>query len=485
VAPTPRRPTASSGGNRRKRSHNSASSRASPNGSLIVLVGTSFKTSSLAFREEMRRKLAQDSTRIRHLPGVSEYAELVTCNRIELLFATSEPEAVEGFFRSWLPRDASRVAIPGSPPPIYVLNGPQAIAHLFSVASGLDSMVLGEEQILGQVKEAGVKARATGSSRGTLSSLFDVSVSVGKRARKMTLARSPSSPVAPDDSAFSTSAPQQPSRSVSSAAIRFAIERLGRPPRRVLLIGTGKTTRLAAGQLVGADLFVATRRTLRSTFPNAKIVPHEDLARVAASCDLIVSATTSDDGGYLLSKKKGKNQQESQEGAAGVPPDSRYSTAGQVDDNRGRRVLIDLAFPRNIDPALGDDSTEVYDLDDLARILSSDHTPQEDESRPARELVLSEAERFSRWLLASRQTSALSQVYRWAEELRIEETQAALRRLSGLSPREKSIVEAMSKRLVSKLLASPTRFTKSSSPEFPQEQRLDIVRKIFEQGENE
>jgi glutamyl-tRNA reductase len=413
-------------------------------------VGTSFKTSALGFREEMRRKLAQDSPRMRHLPGVREYAELVTCNRIELLFATDDPYSIERFFQSWLPRDGAGAA--ADPPHIYVLKGTEAIAHLFSVASGLDSMVIGEEQILGQVKDAGVKARTTGSSRGTLSALFDVSVSVGRRARGM-LATSPSSP--------------QASRSVSSSAIRFALERLGTSPRKVLLIGTGKTTRLAASQLDGADLYVATRRALRSAFPNAKVVSHADLPKVAFGCDLVISATTND-GGYLLTKKGDQ---------------AREETAGRAEGRR--RVILDLAFPRNVDPALNGGSTEVYDLDDLARVCASEDAPSEDGSRLARELVLGEAERFSRWLLASRQTTALSQVYRWADDIRVQETQAALRRLPGLSSREKEVVEAMSKRLVSKLLAPPTKFTKSSSPEFPQEQRLDIVRRVFEQGEHE
>lgn len=159
--------------------------------------------------------------------------------------------------------------------------------------------------------------------------------------------------------------------------------------------------------------------------------------------------------------------------------------AGRTGGTR-RRVILDLAFPRNIDPALNGGSTEVYDLDDLARVCASEEdVPSEDGSRLARELVLGEAERFSRWLLASRQTTALSKVYRWADDIRVQETQAALRRLPGLSSREKEVVEAMSKRLVSKLLAPPTKFTKSSSPEFPQEQRLDIVSRVFEQGEHE
>ena len=157
-----------------------------------------------------------------------------------------------------------------SPDSIYVHQDVDAIAHLFRVASGLDSMVLGEEQILSQVRDAGIAARTSRSSRGTLSALFDASVNVGKRARE-TL--------------------KQADESVSSMALRFALGRLPRAPRNVLLIGTGKTTRLAANQLDGARLYVATRRASLPSFSRATIVSHKDLKRVAAKCDLIISAT--------------------------------------------------------------------------------------------------------------------------------------------------------------------------------------------------
>ena len=148
-----------------------------------------------------------------------------------------------------------------------------------------------------------------------------------------------------------------------------------------------------------------------------------------------------------------------------------------------RRVILDLAFPRNIDPDLNTRSTEVYNLEDLARVFGSRLSSSGPEAGRAAELISREAESFSRWLLASRQSSALSKAYRWAEDARRVETEAALRRLPKLSERERKVVEAMSRRLVSKLLAPATSFVKSSSPEFPQDQRLDVIRRVFEQGE--
>jgi glutamyl-tRNA reductase len=395
--------------------------------SSIILIGTSFKTSSLTFREALARRISHDSKRLSGLPGVKEFAQLVTCNRIEILIASDSPDTAERALLDWVSSS------PGmGQDSVYVRRDVDAIAHLFRVSSGLDSMVLGEEQILSQVKDAGVAARATKSSRGTLSALFDASVNVGRRARR---------------------ALKEVDDSVSSIAIRFALERLPHAPQSVLLVGTGKTTRLAANQLDGAKLYVATRRASVPSFPRATIVSHKDLKKVAAKCDLIISATKH--RGYVLKK---------------------------ADIGIKKRVILDLAFPRNIDPELNEGQSEVYNLEDLARIFASRRQPPRPEARRAEELVFAEAESFSRWLLATRQTSALSRVYTWAESTRRLEADSALRRLPRLSERERKVVEAMSKRLVSKLLAPPTSFAKSSSPELPQDERLDLVQRIFEQG---
>jgi glutamyl-tRNA reductase len=400
----------------------SASARANS----IILIGASFKTSSLAFREALAARLARESERLPRLPGVKEYAQLVTCNRIEILLAADPAKEAERSVLAWLSKT------PGTKQSsVYIHRDLDAITHLFRVASGLDSLVVGEEQILSQVRDAGISARTSRSSRGSLSALFDASVNVGKRAR---------------------TALKQTDESVSSLALRFALGRLPRAPRNVLLIGTGKTTRLAASQLDGARLYVATRRTSLPSFPRATIISHGEMRRVASKCDLIVSATKH--RGYVLKK-------------------------GDLDERR--RVILDLAFPRNIDPRLNAEPTEVYNLEDLAKVFASQPAPRGPEARRAEEAVSAEAESFARWLFASRQSSALSQVYRWAESTRREETEAALRRLPSLSERERKVVEAMSRRLVSKLLAPPTSFVRSSSPELPQDQRLDVVQRIFDQ----
>jgi glutamyl-tRNA reductase len=422
----------STGSGTQRRERSSSQRTSVKRASSVILVGTSFKTSSLAFREALAERLARESPKLRRLSGATEFAQLITCNRIEMLMAAESTGPVERSLQDWLSK--TPLMEPGS---VYVYKDVDAIAHMFRVASGLDSMVLGEEQILSQVRDAGIAARNSRSSLGSLSSLFDASVNVGKRVR----------------AALKSSA-NTADQSVSSLALSFALGRLPRAPRNVLLIGTGKTTRLAANQLKGAKLYVATRRASTKSFSRATVVSHVDLKRVAARCDLIISATKHQ--GYVLRK-------------------------GDLDQKR--RVILDLAFPRNIDPALNVGSTEVYNLEDLARVFESRMSSSGPEAGRAAELASREAEAFSRWLLASRQSLAIPEVYRWAEVTRRSETEAALRRLPDLSARERKVVQVMSRRLVSKLLAPPTRFAKSSTPDFPQDQRLDIIRRVFERAD--
>ena len=300
-------------------------------------------------------------------------------------------------------------------------------------------MVLGEEQILSQVKDAGVSARKSRSSRGNLSSVFDASVSVGKRVRT----------ALKQSGAYSSE-----DESVSSMALRFALERLPAAPQSVLLIGTGKTTRLAASQLAGAKLYVATKRASVTAFPRATLVSHRNLRRVAAKCDLIISATKHP--GYLL--KEG-------------------------DLGRKTQVILDLAFPRNIDPKLNQARPGSTTLTTSPRVSASRPTSLTPQALRAAELVSAEAESFSRWLLASRQSSALSQVYRWAEDTRNGRDDAALRRLPNLSQRGQKGRRGDEQEAGEQAARAPHKLRKVSSPELPQDQRLDVIQRVFDQGE--
>ena len=386
----------------------------------IVLVGTSFRSAPIAFRERAAKEHFGKDGLAAGTPGALESSVIETCNRVEMYLAASDPASAAESLLSRLGSDG-----------YYVKIGVDAIAHIFRVASGLDSVVVGEDQILKQVRDAGRRARICGTAKSTLSPLFDAACSVGGHVRETY--RAPSS------------------RSLSSFALGYALGELGHRPKSVLLIGTGETAKLAALELDGAKIYLLSRRRdAGSRFASATRIRPKDLKRVAAECELIVSATRHPR--YVLRRK-------------------------DVPDDR-KRIILDLAFPRNVDPSLKSSRlVRLYDLDDLARAVGPTRTGPELEASEA--LIEAEAERFNRWLVATRLTPTLAGIYRWAEAIREDEVVLALRKLTDLSDKEKRVVEVMSRRLVSKLMAPHATFAKQKGSALEQPERLRLLNSIF------
>src|SRR3989441_5509776 len=287
----------------------------------LLLIGTSYKQSPISFRETLVRALSgkEGKTLLKNLPGAEETVLLSTCNRTELYAVSNNPERTVHAFRSRIQELVNDV----DESHFFVLEGSGAIEHLFRVSSGLDSLVLGEPQILSQVRDAGTAARIERSARGVLSPLFDRAFRVGNRVRTSYRLGSGEA-------------------SLSSLAIRVAKQRLKKTRPNVLLIGTGKMIQLAAKELqkMNAQLYIASKRDgIPPGLGGAKMVVYDRVPKVASRCDLVISATNST--GYVLTKH----------------------------DVRGsrRKLIIDLGMPRNIDPAIrGAKNVELLDLDDLA-----------------------------------------------------------------------------------------------------------------------
>jgi len=392
----------------------------------IILLGASFKTVPIGFRERFAAQLLSDGAlRLGFAKsGVTESSIIETCNRVELYLVATDPKGAVESVLAGLDE--------GSSENLYHKTGLDAVNHIFRVSSGLDSLVVGEEQILRQVRTAGRRARIAGDAKSILSSLFDAAYHAGERARSL----------------YGIAAPAE---SVSSFALRFGLERLGRRPRKVLLIGTGETAKLAMMELSGAKIYLFSRRPdVGSRFSTTERVSNDHLKDAAAACDLIIAATRHT--GYVLKK-------------------------GDLPDDR-RRVLLDLAFPRNIDPAIkSSDLIRLYDLDDLA--VQARSLPKSEKLAAGEKLLAAEAERFNRWLMASRLTPTLPGIYRWAEDIREEEMQLALRKLPRLSEKDRRVVEAMSRRLVSKLLAPHAAFAKQQGGGLSQADRLRLLGSVF------
>jgi len=401
--------------------------RATPS---LVLVGTSFRTADIGTREGIARRLSRLSDTVAQLGGgrVRESSILQTCNRIEIYLISTDPDGVALSVMRRLDKGETESNS------FYLKTGSDAIGHLFKVAAGLDSPVLGEEQILQQVRDAGKTARTSGQAKSALSSLFDAAYSSGMRTRHSYRGSSTG-------------------RSVSTFALERALKELGRRPARVLLIGSGETAKLAALRLRDSVVYLLSARPdTRARFPNAIRVSRRSLRSVTAKCDLIITATRH--RGYVLTRRN-------------------------VSGN-GRKVILDLGFPRNVDPALRDSKfIRLYDLDDVASWTGSEKRKG---LELAERLVEEEARRFNAWLTATRLTPTLATIYKWAEGIRKEEAALALRRLDSLTPRQRTIVEAMTKRLTGKLMAPHATFVKGRGIGDDQAERLRLLESIFQEG---
>ena len=345
----------------------------------------------------------------------AEAVVLSTCNRTEVYLAGADAELV----REELER-RSGLELDG------VLAGwdeGEAVTHLFRVAAGLDSLVPGESQILGQVRLAYESARTAGATGALLNRLFEDALHAGKRVR--TEAKLHELP-----------------ESVASSAVELAARELGGVEgRRALLFGAGKMSELAARDLRarGAQVVVASR-TLESAQELAdrvggRAAAFDAVAVELPEADLVLSATR-------------------------CPYPILHAEA--VGSREKPLVLVDVAVPRDLDPAIGElDGCTLFDIDALGEGLVG----RDEDIREAEAIVAQEAARFAEWRRSRDAAEAIRDLRRHAEEIRSEELARAGSRLSDLSPRERETVETLTSQIVNKLLHAPTIRAKEAGSE--------------------
>jgi glutamyl-tRNA reductase len=372
----------------------------------LVLVGTSHRVAPVEVREQVALGRAEAAELARGLAGEdAEAVCLSTCNRTELYLAHADPEIAE----------ARAEAALGGRAELYRLGDEAAALHLFRVAAGLDSLVPGEGEILGQVRTA----YEDGGTGPVLDRVFRQALHVGKKVRAETaIAESPSS--------------------VSSAAAALAQQVFGDlRDCRVLLVGAGEVGELAARSLAGRGASIAwvASRTLESARAlaggyEAEVVELQDLRPRLAEADIVVSSTSAP--GFVLG------------------PD-------QVPARRGRPLfVIDLAVPRDVEPEIGElDDCYLYDIDDLEAVVSESLSGRRREAARAESIVVEEAERFRDWQASLDVVPAIASLRDWAERIRSGELAKAEGRLGGLSDSERQTVESLTTQIVNKLLHLP------------------------------
>lgn len=400
--------------------------------SQLVLIGVNHRTAPIALRERIAisRDELPDATRaLAAQPGVSECMIVSTCNRVEMLAAVESPETdIKEFLYSQFGIDKAELG-----PHIYEHRDQQAVRHLFRVAASLDSMVVGEPQILGQVKEAFITARAAGTVSGQLEHLLQSAFAAAKKVRSETAIGSNSV-------------------SIASVAVELARKIFGSlQDRTVFLVGAGKMSELAARHLVqqGAGAILATNRTMERARALAepfdgRVIPFDKLYETATDADIVISST-------------------------GAPhPIFRREHGQQFMHRRRNRPMffIDIAVPRDVDPAMNNvEGIFVYDIDDLQQVAAAHIAERKTQAADAESLVEAEVERFHQRRRAVNVAPAIVSLQRQAEEIRMNELKRMHAKLGSLTEEQIAAVEALTRGLVNKFLHPPMQALKQAARE--------------------
>ena len=398
----------------------------------LTLIGVNHKTAPIELRERIaisRDDLPETIRALAAVPGVTECMIVSTCNRVEILAAIDSSDVeLSGFLSRYF---GLNPAVLG--PHIYEHRDQEAVRHLFRVAASLDSMVLGEPQILGQVKEAFAVARASGTVGGQLEHLLQSAFAAAKKVRSET-----------EIGANSVS--------IASVAVELARRIFGSlQGRTVFLVGAGKMSELAARHLVqqGAGAILVTNRTLErarrmaETF-QGQVIPFDQLYEAASQADIVISST-------------------------GAPHPIFRREHGQAFLHRRRNrpmFFIDIAVPRDVDPAMGKlEGIFVYDIDDLQQVAAAHMAERSREASDAETLIAGEVERFHQRQRTVNVAPAIVALQHQAEEIRQAELKRAQARLGSLSAEQVAAVEALTRGLVNKFLHPPMQALKQAARE--------------------
>ncbi|MBI3932764.1 MAG: glutamyl-tRNA reductase [Acidobacteria bacterium] len=414
---------------------------------MLVIVGVSHRTAPLPVRESLafpREGLPAALARMRDEARVGEAMILSTCNRVELYGRALEPSDED--LAEFLPRFHGRSA-EELRPYLYRFQGDEAVRHAFRVAASLDSMVLGESQILGQVKEAYQIAEKAGTLGASFIALRNRCLAAAKRTRTET-------------------GIGQNAVSVSYVAVELARKIFGElRDRAVLLVGAGKMSELAARHLVrgGARATVLGGRTFEKAEELAaalggRAVPFELLREEMGPADIVISGT----------------------GAPGVVI-RRADVEAALSARRHRPLfLIDIAVPRDVDPSVRDlDGVFLYDLDDLKSVAESNLRERRKQAAVAEALVEEEVREFLGWQKSLDVVPLLVELRRRGDEIRRAEIEKARKKLGPLTPEQEEALDSATAAIVNKLLHPPTVQIKEMAKNGHAPELVTLVRKLL------
>jgi glutamyl-tRNA reductase len=411
------------------------------------LIGVNHNTAPVEVRERLaipESRLPEACKKLAEHPGIEEGMILSTCNRVEILANTKNGAGADlrGFLQNYFHLDGIEIN-----QHLYEYNEQEAVRHLFRVAASLDSMVVGEPQILGQVKEAYATARAVGAVRAQLDQLVTRAFAVAKRVRTETAVGSSSV-------------------SIASVAVDLAKKIFGNlHGKHVYLVGAGKMSELAARHLMAhgcASIFVANRTYDRAVSLAYKFkgqaIHFEDLHNTCDRADIVITSTGAphaifrpEHGEIFLARRKNRPM-----------------------------FFIDIAVPRDVDPAMNKlDGIFVYDIDDLQQAVASHVADRRKEAERAEAIVTTEVERFQARIQTLDVVPTIVSLQDHLETIRQAEIDRVRGRLGPMTPDQEMAVEALTRGIVNKIMHTPISTLKSAARDPEATTVIDLVRRLF------
>jgi len=391
----------------------------------LILIGVNHRTAPVDVRERMSvadAQLGETLGQLKSVAAVDGVALLSTCNRVEIIVSAESEDVIEPFV-DWLVArgDSSRSELEKH---LYILRYDDVVRHLFRVAAGLDSLVVGEPQVLGQVKEAHAAAAELRAAGPTLNRLFHASFAVGKRVRTETQLGAGAV-------------------SVGFAAVALARKIFGNlKDRAVLVVGAGEMGKLTAMHLKSQGVLRVTivSRTMAHAARTARTIggsaaPWDELDATLEASDIVITAT----------------------GAA-----SPIFTKAHVESlMRGRRdrplFIVDIAVPRDVEPAAGEiEQVFLYNVDDLQATVRENLARRGSEVERAEAIVGEETEKFAAWLRSRSAIPTVVALRQRFEAIRRAELERLEFKLSALPPEARSRVDEITHLIIEKLLLMPT-----------------------------
>ncbi len=415
----------------------------------LLITGVSHKTAPVEVRERLAfsdSALPAALAQLKSREGVSEALILSTCNRVEIVAMGDDGADLRALICEFLV-ETHQASAASLGPCLYHHEGPEAILHLFRVAASLDSMVVGEPQILGQLKAAFAVAKAQGALCGLLETVLSRAFSVAKRVRSET-------------------GIGQMAVSISYAAVELARKIFGSlEGKTVMIVGAGKMSELSARHLrrSGASHIFVTNRTYERALELATLfqgtpVEYSKFLSLLPEVDILIASSGAPH--YILQKT-----------------DMQHVIA--VRRNKPM-FLIDIAVPRNIAPDVNEvDNVFLYDIDDLQGVVNSNLREREKEAGHAEGIIAQEVARMLSRLKAQEVTPAIVSLREQLEQIRLAEIEKMRSKLGSLTPQQNEALDALTRAIVNKIAHGPISELRKQAGDPEGGHVVDAIRKVF------